>query len=282
MDHLDQDLGNVLHPVAHRLRVVLQHLEEDGVDRVGVEGLVRGEQLVEHRPQREDVRAGIGFLSPHLLGGHVVRRAHDGAGGGHLGGAEAGEAEVHDLHLPARLDVDVPRLQVAVDDLLGVGVGEPVADLLHEVELLAEVRDGTRVDDLAEIRPLEQLHGHVDTAVLLPQVEDGDDVGMVEARRGLGLTQEALAGIALCGGAARDRLDRDEAVEQGIVGLEDLAHRALADLADDLVFADLLEVHRARPAGPGGSAWRLRRGRIIPSPRVTGSSVVPVRLTVRG
>src|SRR5207247_2858696 len=73
-----------------------------------------------------------------------------------------------------------------------------------------------------------------------------------------------------------------EAVEQGVVGLEDLAHRALADLADDLVFADLLEVHRARPAGPGGSAWRLRRGRNIPSPRVTGSSVVPVRLTVRG
>src|SRR5207244_6018781 len=119
----------------------------------------------------------------------------------------------------------------------------------------------------------------VDAALLLPQVEDGDDVGMVEARRGLGLTQEALVRVALRGGAARDGLDRDEAVEQRVVGLEHLAHRAVADLADDLVLADLLEVHRARP---GGSAWRCVGAGSYHPARVTGSGVVPVRLTVRG
>src|SRR5262249_22532149 len=190
--------------------------------------------------------ARVRLLAPHLLRGHVIGRAHHGPGGGHLGGAEAGEAEVHDLDLAARLDVEVAGLEVPVDDLLGVRVGEAVAGLLHDVELLPDVPDAPAVDELAEVRALEQLHRHEDPALLLAEVVHGDDVGVVQARRRLRLAEEALAGLAFRAGAPGDRLDRHQTVQERVVRLEDLAHRALADLADDLVFADLLEVHPCR------------------------------------
>ena len=68
----------------------------------------------------------VGRLAAGLLGGHVVRRAgHDAALGqaGVVGGA--GQAEVGELDpLDAVLQQDVGRLDVAVDQALGVGGGQ--------------------------------------------------------------------------------------------------------------------------------------------------------------
>ena len=67
---------------------------------------------------------------------------------------------------------------------------------------------------------------------------DGDDVRVVEQRRRLRLALEALERLVAGPRPRGERLQGDEAVEDGVVGLVDLAHRAAAELADDPVLAD--------------------------------------------
>ena len=112
-----------------------------------------------------------------------------------------------------------------------------------------------RADQVPEVAALEELHGHVDEAVLLAEVEDGDDVRVVELGGRLGLALEAAAEVGLGGEGRGDRLDRDEAVQERVLGLVDLAHRALADLPDDPVLPDPVQVHH----GPATS-WKARSG----------------------
>ena len=59
-------------------------------------------------------------------GDHLVQRRD--ARGDHLGRGGPGQAEIEDLHCPARGDLDVGRLEVAVDDALLVGGAEAGED----------------------------------------------------------------------------------------------------------------------------------------------------------
>ncbi len=67
--------------VARRHRFLFQH-EQKRIDRVrGLERRAAGEQFVEDRAERVDVRRGREILAPAgLFGGHVARRADDRAG----------------------------------------------------------------------------------------------------------------------------------------------------------------------------------------------------------
>jgi len=92
--------------------------------RVGFEGDVSREHLVEHDAQRIDVRALGHRLAQGLLRGHVVGRAE------HVPGSRqpvllerAGDAEVGDLRLAFVVDQHVLGLDVAVHETLGVGSG---------------------------------------------------------------------------------------------------------------------------------------------------------------
>jgi hypothetical protein len=93
--------------------------------------MLAGPGLVERERQRVDV--GLGARTPSLgaLGREVGEGAEDRSvsGKGRLVD-QPGDAEVHQLHLPGALgDEDVLRLDVAVNDAVGVGVGEGVAGL---------------------------------------------------------------------------------------------------------------------------------------------------------
>jgi hypothetical protein len=237
---------------------VVEHLEEDRVHRLGLEGLVAGEELVHHGADREDVGALVDPLAPDLLGRHVVRRAHDRPRLGHLGGAEPGQAEVHDLHRARGQQVDVRGLEVAVDDALGVGVGEAVADLLDHRELVLEPREGPARDDVLEVRALEQLHHEIDEPLLFVELEDGDDVAVVELRGGPRFPVEPLAERLVGAERRRDRLDGDVPVQDGVVGLVDLAHRPLTDLVDDLVLSELGPLHWPRAPRTNGGYYHAR------------------------
>ena len=258
--HRDDPGREVGDQLAERLRVAVHHGEQHGRDRRPRERPPAREHLVEHRAEREDVGARGGALALRLLGRHVVGRPHhDAAGGGVLGAP--GEAEIHDLDLPVRQHVDVAGLEVAVHHALRVREGEPVEDLLHHRELVLERLQLPLRQQLAQVLALEQLHGHVGHAALLAEVVDRDDVGVVEPGRGLRLVLEALAGAWVLAQLAEHDLDRDVAPEHGVVGAEDLAHGARADLADDLVLADLAELHPGRDdrttQAPGARARAL-------------------------
>jgi hypothetical protein len=79
---------------------------------------------------------------------------------------------------------------------------------------------------------------------------DGGDVGVVQRGQQLGLAVEARQPLGLARHVGRKHLDRDLAVEGGVLGLPDHAHPALADLLDQAVVQQLLSGFDGHVCGP--------------------------------
>jgi len=165
------------------------------------------EHLVEDdHPEGVDVGAMVhrgGALT--LLGRHVLRAAHHHVFAGQLGLARGVLAddprypEVGQLRRPGRIEEDVPRLQVAVDDPVVVCVLESRADALHEPSGLVGRKVAFAQEAVPQASPLDVLHYEVVSVPLDPLVEDAHDVRMGESREGRGLAVEALDELAVGG-----------------------------------------------------------------------------------
>ncbi|MCY1541906.1 hypothetical protein D9M68_776200 [compost metagenome] len=87
----------------------------------------------------------------------------------------------------------------------------------------------------------QEFHGDEGQIVLFTGIKDGDDVGVLQPARRLGLAEEAFAHIDQFGafefGTERKRLDRHRAADLGISALVDHAHGAFAELFLDPVAA---------------------------------------------
>ena len=82
---------------------------------------------------------------------------------------------------------------------------------------------------------LEILHDEELEAVLLADVVERADVGMVQPRDRSGLALEALSSLRLFGGVRRQDLDGHDAPHACVVRAIDLAHPSTAQEGDDLV-----------------------------------------------
>ena len=124
-----------------------------------------------------------------------------------------------------------------------MGVVEPFGDLRQDVDqpVVAE-RLGT-LQQLLEIRPLDELHGDEadPLAALVDDVVDGDDIRMGEDPRALCFAHESAAELRvlliLGREADTEGLQRDLTADERIARQVDDPHGALADLLEDLVAA---------------------------------------------
>ena len=241
-----------------RERIPVQDRVEDDRGRLAREGQRARRHLVEDRPEREEVRARVRELPARLLGGHVRHRAHrragrrevvlgpDGleAGDGPVGAParalDPGEAEVQDLHLPARVHEDVRRLDVAVHDAPGVRRLEGVGDLDAHGEQVLQVERRTPRHHLCERLAFEQLHDDEVLPLVLLDREDRADAGMVQRRGGARLALEALERRSVLGELGGQELQRDAAAEARVLRLVDDAHPAASEAAHDGVMGDAL------------------------------------------
>ena len=170
-------------------------------------------------------------------------------------------------------DEDVRRLEVAVDDPLGVGVLHGVADLREELEARRD-RELVLVAVLGDRLAADELHDEVRPAGLgRAGVEHLGDVGVIHHRQRLALLLEAgddLAGVH----AELDDLERHAPLDRrALLGHVDRAEAALAEELQDPVRSDLraeavgrrqvdglggVEARRrvAGGRGPTGIAWR--------------------------
>ncbi len=112
------------------------------------------------------------------------------------GGAGPRDAPVHHVDLAELADHEVEGRQVAVHHAPRVGEGDRVAGPDQDLEqpdqrARLERPAGQGLDVVAQGLPLDELHCEMEPSVRLdPHVVDGDDVGMVELGRDLGLTDE--------------------------------------------------------------------------------------------
>ncbi len=246
--------------------LALEHGGERLGDRVAREELLGGQHLVQQNAERPHVGPAVGRLPGRLLGRHVRRRAEDRAELGPVSGGQrrgvhqrrrvrrAGgrpwrverlrQPEVEDLDLPFSGQLDVLRLEVAMDDPLLVGLLEGLGDLPGHRQGLVEGK-GAGLQPFRQGGALDQLHDQGAHPARLFEPEDRRDVGMVQLGEQPCLALEARQTLGVGGEGRGQHLDRHLTLEPGVAGAIHLAHATLAKLGGDLVSAE------ARAGGKG-------------------------------
>ena len=201
------------------------------------EGQPAGQELEGDDGQRVEVRLAGRLAAPGLLGGHVRGGSRDRpAHGARVLAVHLGQPEVGQDRLPLAVEEHVGRLDVAMDDALGVGVVEGVAERLQDVERLLGLQR-LLGKPLLEGAVGHVLGDHVGLSVEVAEIEHREDVAVAEPGHRPGLPLEPLAGF-LGVTEGRQQLDRGPALEARVVGAVDHAHAATSERALDHVGAD--------------------------------------------
>jgi len=105
-----------------------------------------------------------------------------------------------------------------MDDAVSMGLVERVRDLDGILKGVIE-RKRALLQSVSKRLSFQVLHHQEIDAVLLTDVEDGTDVRMTECRERLGFTREALLQLETARDMLGQDLDRDDAIEAGVVAL---------------------------------------------------------------
>ena len=129
-----------------------------------------------------------------------------------------------------------------MDDALRVGCIQSVGNLDAEQKQRVQFHR-TGADEMFERRAIEVFHHDVGLAILLPDVINRADIGMVQRGSSLRLALKASQRLGIAGHFVGQELERHEAVEARVFGLVDNAHAA-AQLFHYPEMRDCLTDHR--------------------------------------
>mmetsp|Transcript_109493 Transcript_109493/g.327351 ORF Transcript_109493/g.327351 Transcript_109493/m.327351 type:complete len:551 (-) Transcript_109493:46-1698(-) len=191
VEHLPTNALGLLRSLPHQRPIWLSHDSLGEVlDAAGDEGQAARKEEKKHAANRPDV-ATLAEVALPDLGCHEGRGSRDDATtvrgvGEHLGEAEVHHDDVHvaDARLPRRREHDILRLQVLVDDGLGVAVGNSRQRVLHD--LRDPVLVGRRVHGLQRLHVRRQvataarLHDEVEVLVVLKVLKDPQHMRVIE------------------------------------------------------------------------------------------------------
>jgi hypothetical protein len=140
--------------------------------------------------------------------------------------------------VPVRGDENIRRLDVAVNDSLGVRRFEPFGDLDTQFEQQIE-RERLAVDAMLERLAFEALHRQEWLALVRPDFVDGADVGMVERGSGPCFALEPFERARIASQIRREEFQRDETAKFRVFGFIDHPHPPpSAEPLDDAVVGD--------------------------------------------
>jgi hypothetical protein len=229
-----------------RQRRVVELFGEEHLRRRADVRQAAGQGLVEDHAERVPVARRGRELAGALLGRHVqrgagVQRRPREARAGDL----RDQPEVEDDHAVARRDQHVRRLEVAVQQVVGV------ERLDRERQLADQPAHARRVATThshggAHVDALDEFHGDAPRRPVRHELVERDQIGVADPGHAAKLVLEA---VQLRGAHPQQRLDRHARAVSPVDRLVDHAHAAGADLAE----------HRVRPEfagqrGDGGGA----------------------------
>ena len=136
--------------------------------------------------------------------------------------------------MPALGHEQIRRLDIAVNNASGVRRIERVGDLDAERQDRLHLHRAPR-DQVFQRRAVEELHHEESLSPVLADVVDRADVRMIQRRCRLGLAPEALESLSVLRQILRQKLERDEAPQPGVLSLVDDTHPPAAELLDDPV-----------------------------------------------
>ena len=142
---------------------------------------------------------------------------------------QPGEAEIENLDRAVLANLDVPGLQIAMDDPLAVCSFEGPGDLPRHIECFG---DGQTTSDkpFRQCSAVDQLQHETKCrsgfAVKGFQSVDGSDVHMIQGREDAGLASEPRDSLWIGGHIRWQKLDGHLTAEHRVGGSIDLAHAA--------------------------------------------------------
>ena len=232
-------------------------IEQRGRGRA-LEGQSAGRHLVQHRPERKEVGAGIEFLAKRLLGRHIGDRAHGSARTGEMDGERrrscaAGfkfpvsgrqlcQTEIEDLRLATIGDKDISRLDVAVKDVFAVRGIERIGELDGQIKQLIH-RQRLTADLLIKGHAFQKLHRNEVLAFELVNLINGADIGMVQRGGGASFPLQAVKRLLIFFQFLGKEFQRDVTAEFQVFGFIDHPHAARTQLTDNLVVRNRLPNH---------------------------------------
>ncbi len=200
------------------------------------------EQKVQRAAQGVDVGAVIevrGFQG--LLGGHVIDRPEARFArcrpAGFVAAAQAGQAKVENLDHPSVVHQQVRGLDVAVDEVSGVGMGQSLRSLADVAGRLVEAHRTVEFHDALQVLAVDEFHDDEIAVHFIVDAIGLHDIGMIERGDRAGLGEEATERDPIFGDRAGDDLEGHAAIHGHVLGEEDGAHAAFAQALDELVLA---------------------------------------------
>lgn len=159
------------------------------------EGRAPHERL--ERDTRERVLIGptVHLPSLDLLGRHVVERADElpRLGQRAVRTSALRKAEVREVRTIALTHEDVPRLDVAVDQIEFVRRVQAIGDRRQDPQGTCRLQTSLSPQEGAQVFPLDVAHRHEQAAGVLTRFVDRDHGRMLERGCEPGLTQETVA-----------------------------------------------------------------------------------------
>jgi len=212
-------------------------------------GLATRGHLVQHHPERIDVRPCVELFPQSLLRRHVGNRPHDARArqvvllpGGNVGArasgfqalGQLGEPKVENLDVTGFRREQIGGFDISMNDASGMSRDQSLG---HGDRHLQKPlgRKGPAADLLSEGPSLEKLHHEVRPPLVLAEIVESADVGVIEGRRGSGFPLKPFESFPLLAGFERQELDRYRASEASVLGAKHLPLPPRAELLGDAV-----------------------------------------------
>jgi len=251
-DNLIERLGDAGTENDGRFGDLLEMCGHHGVVAVGLKGELAGHHFIEGDAEGVQIGAIVGGIAFDLLGWHVIEGAQRGSGHGEAAiGRGAGDAEIHEFYGAIGSEHHVGGLNVAVDDVLFVGVAKGVENLVYILDCQGW-GNGALVEARGERDAVNELHDHDELIVEGEGGAQRGDIGVIEAGKDFYFTEKTVGEIFLAGEVGEENFHGLDTVRDGVADLVDFPHASGTEDAEDFVVAEALSdcVVRAHGKAP--------------------------------